>query len=92
MSKGIALVTGGSAGIGAATVPALRADGWTVHVTARRADRLDALAAETGAIAHVIDAMDEPAMRDLVESTPFDLIVANAGRGGAMTGCPTLPL
>jgi NADP-dependent 3-hydroxy acid dehydrogenase YdfG len=86
MGKGIALVTGASAGIGAATVRALSADGWTVHVTARRADRLGALADETGATPHVIDATDEPAMRKLVETTPFDLIVANAGRGGAMTG------
>ncbi len=92
MTNGTALVTGASAGIGAATVRALRADGWVVHMTARRADRLEALSAETGAIAHVIDAMDEPAMRKLVQTTPFDLIVANAGRGGAMAGLPgTLP-
>lgn len=86
MTKGTALVTGASAGIGAATVRALVADGWTVHMTARRADRLEALAAETGATAHAVDAMDEAAMRALVEATPFDLLVANAGKGGAMTG------
>lgn len=91
MTNGIALVTGASSGIGAATVRALGADGWEVHMTARRADRLNALAAETGATAHVIDALDEPAMRKLVETTPFDLIVANAGRGGAMTGLPGTP-
>jgi NADP-dependent 3-hydroxy acid dehydrogenase YdfG len=91
VTKGIALVTGASAGIGAATVRSLSADGWTVHMTARRADRLDALATETGATAHVIDATDAPEMRKLVETTPFDLIVANAGRGGAMTGLPGTP-
>ena len=91
MTNGIALVTGASSGIGAATVRALGADGWEAHMTARRADRLNALAAETGATAHVIDALDEPAMRKLVETTPFDLIVANAGRGGAMTGLPGTP-
>ncbi|MEM7544765.1 MAG: SDR family oxidoreductase [Pseudomonadota bacterium] len=85
MSRGTALVTGASAGIGAATVRALAADGWTVHMTARRADRLEALATETGAVAHVIDASDEPAMRALVEGVAFDLLIANAGRGGAMT-------
>ena len=86
MPKGKALVTGASAGIGAATVRALVADGWTVHMTARRADRLEALAAETGATPHAIDARDEPAMRALAEGEAFDLIIANAGKGGAMTG------
>ena len=86
MSKGRALVTGASAGIGAATVKALIADGWDVHMTARRADRLEALAAATGATAHAIDAQDEPAMRALVEAHGFDLLVANAGKGAAMTG------
>lgn len=86
MSKGKALVTGASAGIGAATVRALVADGWTVHMTARRADRLGALSAETGATPHAIDARDEPAMRALAEGEAFDLIIANAGKGGAMTG------
>jgi 3-hydroxy acid dehydrogenase/malonic semialdehyde reductase len=54
-------------------------------MTARRADRLSELAAETGAIAHVVDAGDEPAMRALVEEVGFDLLVANAGKGAAMT-------
>lgn len=85
MANGNALVTGASAGIGAATVRALVADGWTVHMTARRSDRLEALAAETGAIAHVIDAADQANMAALVDETPFDLIVANAGAGAAMT-------
>src|SRR4051794_36115192 len=80
VSSGVAVVTGASSGIGAATVRRLVAEGFEVVAAARRADRLEALAAETGCRAQPLDVTDAGA----VETFAADLegcrvLVNNAG-------------
>ncbi|MDM4764163.1 SDR family NAD(P)-dependent oxidoreductase [Galbitalea sp. SE-J8] len=77
------VVTGASSGIGAATVREFRARGWDVLGVARRADRLAALAAETGADVFTADLTvqaDIDALRDRVDELGgVHALVNNAG-------------
>jgi serine 3-dehydrogenase len=80
-----ALVTGASAGIGAACARALARRGARVVLAARRRERLEALAVEL-ADAEVIelDVRDEEAVRAALAERALDLVVANAGLGRGM--------
>jgi NADP-dependent 3-hydroxy acid dehydrogenase YdfG len=80
MTRGTAVVTGASSGIGASTVRRLVTEGYDVIAAARRADRLDALAAETGARAIVLDVTDDASVRAVADSLETcSLLVNNAG-------------
>jgi 3-oxoacyl-[acyl-carrier protein] reductase len=82
----VALVTGATGGIGAATARALHAQGASVALTGRRAAELEALAAELGARVLVApaDLADPAAPAALVERVEgglgsLDILVNNAG-------------
>lgn len=76
----IALVTGGSRGIGAEIARQLAADGWDVVVGARSGSELGEVAAEIGGRAVELDVRDaESAERAVTEAGPVDLLVNNAG-------------
>lgn len=76
-----ALVTGASSGIGAATAKALAGRGLTVHVVARRKDRLEKLGEESGCIPHVLDICNTDAIYDEFGDAEIDIVVNNAGVG-----------
>ena len=94
MTTRVALVTGASSGIGEATAAKLASIGYTVYGAARRADRLQGLAAE-GILPLGMDVTDEESMkagvaRIMAEAGRIDVLVNNAGYGsyGAIEDVP----
>ncbi len=75
-----AVVTGASSGIGAATARRLIEEGFAVVMGARRLDRLEAIAAETGARPLHLDVTDQASVAEFCRSVETcDVLVNNAG-------------
>jgi NAD(P)-dependent dehydrogenase (short-subunit alcohol dehydrogenase family) len=94
MSKPVALVTGGSSGIGESTARALLGKGFVVYAVARRVDRMATLASE-GVHVFAMDVTDDASMvtgieRIITEQGRIDVLVNNAGYGsyGAVEDVP----
>ena len=91
LSGKVAIVTGASAGIGRASALALAAEGAKVVITARRQERLEALASEISAMntqAFIVagDANDEATAKKCVETAlseagRIDILLNNTGAG-----------
>src|SRR4051795_7440970 len=89
MADQVAVVTGASSGIGAATAKALAAEGYAVALAARREERIKELGEEISsgggkALAIPTDITDPDAARSLIETTKqelgrVDVLINNAG-------------
>lgn len=97
MSDGrVAVVTGASSGIGEAVAREFSRRGWHCVLLARRADRLETLAAEIGGEWEVCDVrdraqVDEVARRVLARHPAVALLVNNAGVPGRGSFVSTSP-
>lgn len=85
MNSKVALVTGASSGIGAATALKLKSLGYTVYAAARRVDRMRDLA-KAGINVLALDVTDDASMQAGIDSIismsgRIDVLVNNAGYG-----------
>jgi NADP-dependent 3-hydroxy acid dehydrogenase YdfG len=88
MSERVAVVTGASSGIGAATARALAREGFRVVCAARRVDRITALAEEIGGSAVVCDVTDAASVAGLAEAAGDVVHVLVNNAGGAFGSAP----
>ena len=98
----VALVTGASAGIGKASALALLKEGWSVVLTARRLENLEAAIKEAGvgadrALAVKSDVTDPASVKALIAAAKakfgrLDMLFTNAGMGAPAVPVDELPL
>jgi NADP-dependent 3-hydroxy acid dehydrogenase YdfG len=78
--RGIAVITGASSGIGAATALRLGQEGFEVILGARRVDKLTNIAERAGGRAHELDVTDDASVRSFAEAcSGARVLVNNAG-------------
>ena len=93
-TRPVAVITGGSQGLGLALAEALARDGWALVIDARRGDRLDAAVARLAGHTDVVGVrgdVTDPAHRSALaraarELGPVRLLVNNASTLGASDG------
>src|SRR6478736_3653871 len=83
MAMSVAIVTGGSRGLGRALTVGLLDRGWTVITDARHSDELDALGRAEGLVTIAGDVTDDDHLGALIGAAQarggLDLLVNNAG-------------
>ena len=84
-SKGIALVTGGTSGIGRAVATGLVASGWQVIICGRRAELVEQVSSSDGIEGLICDVTDPDAVASMFAQIRerhgrLDLVFNNAGR------------
>lgn len=97
--SGTILITGATSGFGQATARRFVKEGWKVIGTGRRAERLEALAAELGSAFYgaAFDITDEDATEKAFSALPegfrdIDILVNNAGLALGTAPAPQVPL
>lgn len=84
--KPTVVITGASAGIGAATAERMANEGWNVVLGARRMERVEALAERTGGMALELDVRNEDSVRRFTEKAGrVEALVNNAGLALGLT-------
>ena len=83
--KGVAVITGASSGIGAASALRLAEEGFDVVLGARRVDKLEEIAARAGGRAHALDVTDADSVTSFAQACAgARVLVNNAGLASGM--------